>query len=212
MKRLYIVSILIGLLSCDEETSGRNHDEHGRIKVDNGMPKLFSDVIPENAPDSAKVNMIVQLISDIDTDSSLIEIKTVDSLEIPIVGFFRNDSLVKIVRGNSPFGLFDSKPKFTNYRYNNYYFLMDTLIYSKSECNNFQHTGSCNPVYISIDSYYYNGRLISEIIDDQIGQYWRCGCGIPPNSLAPIERKTRERIDYQHIEWLKGLINTAKRL
>lgn len=212
MKKLYIFSILIGLLSCNEEISGRNNDVHGNTKVENKIPKLFSDVIPENAPDSTKVNMIDQLISDIDLDSSLIEIKTVDSLEIPIVGYFRNDSLVKIVKGNKPFRLFDSRPKFTNYRYNSYYFLMDTLIYSKSECNNFQHTGSCNSVYISIDSYYYNGRIISEIIDDQIGQFWRCGCGIPPNDLAPIDRKTRKSINYQYIEGLKELINTAKRL
>lgn len=205
------MSILIGLISCNEETSDVYHEEHKDNKVDKRTVKLFTDVIPENVPDSTKVDMIDQLISVIDKDSSLIEVKTVDSLEIPIVGFFRNDSLVKIIKGTYPGVKFDTRFSALGYRYSVYYFLMDSLIHSRYECNSYQQTGRCNPVFISVDSYYYNRQIISEIVDDQIGPYWSCGCGMPPKVIDQIEKKSRESINYEYIDELKEIINTANK-
>lgn len=205
------MSILFGLLSCNEEISSVNHEEHDNTKVDNRTVKLFTDVIPEHVPDSTKVFMINQLISDIDNDSSLIEVKTVDSLEIPIAGFYRNDSLVKILKGTFPGVKFDTRLSALGYKYSAYYFLMDSLIHSRYECNSYQQTGRCNPVFISVDSYFYNGQIISEIVDDQIGQYWSCGCGMPPKVIDQIDKKPREGINYEYVEGLKKLINTANK-
>ena len=208
IKKLYILSILFGLLSCSEENSNVNQDKHNQPEEDSSIEILFTDVIPENVTDSVKIAIIDQLVSEIDIDSSLTEIKTVDSLEFPLLGFYRNDSIVKILKGYTPHPDFDAKSKFIDRNYTSYYFLMDKLVYSRTECSNYQQTGSCNPVYLSIDSYYYNGQMIAEMVDDQIGQYWSCGCGMPPKVT---DKNSRERITYEFIERLKKLINTANK-
>jgi len=210
MKKLYILTILFGLLSCNEENSNVNQDEHNHHKEDNSIEVLFTDVIPENVPDSVKIDIIDQLVSEIDMDSSLTEIKTVDSLEIPLLGFYRNDSLVKILKGYSPHSDFDAQSKFIDRNYTSFYFLMDTLVFSRQECSNYQQTGRCNPVYISVDSYYYNEQIIAEIVHDQIGQYWSCGCGIFPEYIPQKDKSNQ--INYDMIREMKSILNTANNM
>jgi|SRR5690554_146171 len=211
MTKLYILTILFGLLSCSEGNSNVNQDKNNHHKEDNSIEVLFTDVIPENVKDSVKIDIIDQLVSEIDMDSTLTEIKTVGSLEIPLLGFYRNDSLVKILKGHTPLPDFDAQSKFINRNYTSYYFLMDTLVFSRYECSNYQQTGSCNPVYISIDSYYYNGQIITEIVDDQIGQYWSCGC-MSPVFFPQKDKGKSKQVNYDMIREMKIILNTANNM
>ncbi len=210
MKELFILSIIFGLFSCKGVNTSTEEVAQNHINSDRDLEILFTDIIPEHLSDSLKVDIMNHLVSNIDTDSSLITKEAADSAGIPVIGFFKNDSLLKILIGNYTSNRPDAI--FGSYDYTTFYFLMDTLIYSKHECKHASlRTGSCNSVYLSIESYYYNGRKISEIVDDQIGDYWSCGCGMSPKVMTQIDKKSRESINYGYIEELKELINTANK-
>jgi hypothetical protein len=200
MKKLYILSLLFGLFSCKGENAKTVQIEHNHIEFDDSVKIQFTDIIPENTPDSIKVSIIDQIISNIDGDSSLVKIETVDSLKTPIIGLFRNDSLLRIYKGHYPNN--QKHPMFADYSYTTYYFIKDTVVYSKTECRVSQVSGRCSSVYISEESYYYNGQLIYETVDDQTGD-GLCGCG---RLLKP-----RKGVNYDYIKELKKIINTTNK-
>ncbi|MGK0389779.1 MAG: hypothetical protein ACI94Y_002524 [Maribacter sp.] len=186
-------------ISCN----GIEKDELSTIKDDLIQ---FTDIIPINMPDSSKVEIIEQLVSEIDMDISLTHIDIVDSLNPSIHAFYRNDTLVKIVQGNMPlFAIETFCMMRTNY--SQYYFHMDSLICAQYKCSRYQQTGRCNPVSIFIHSIVYNSQVIFQEIDDKIGQYYSCGCGFSPSFR--LEKEDRTKFNYDTINRLKEKVREA---
>ena len=161
IKQIQIVFCILIFISCNAEEKSKinsdNLNNQDSLIIDETNQIQFADIIPENISDSSKVEIIKQWVNEIDTDTMLIHKRVTDSIHSQIELFYRNDTLVKIIKGHPP-GLMLKTPNFLTHNYTAYYFLMDTLICSKFECNSYQQTGRCNPVAISRSSIIYKRK------------------------------------------------------
>ena len=182
LKVLLLFLFLIALTSCLESTQG---DVEGDVLLLDSLvlttpPRLsFVEVIPQELTDSAKTEIINRLVHEIDEDTSMVMIEVPDSLNRALFAFYRNDSLVKVRWGlNGPREFLGNERRLLlSGRVKQYYFHSDSLIYREYYCSSWQQTGRCNPVSISVFSWFYERKLISQEIDDNIGYYDGCGCG-----------------------------------
>ena len=210
IKHIQILFCVLIFISCNETEKNNLNSERlnnqDSLIIEENNRILFIDIIPENISDSSKTEIINELINEIDTDTSLVHRQANDSINLNIELFYRNDTLVKIINGNYP-GLTLKTPNMLNHNYTAYYFSMDTLICSRYECNSYQQTGRCNPVAISVFSFIYNRKIISQKIDDKIGQYHMCGCGF--SSGLKINKEGKTEVDYNKVKYLIEIGNTA---
>ena len=174
---------LSALASCVDTT--KIDTENHRLALPDTLvlpetPKRsFYDVIPQELTDSAKTEIITRLVNEIDEDTSMVMIEVPDSLNGALFAFYRNDSLVKIRWGHDGRREISGseRPLLLSGKVKQYYFHSDSLIYSEYHCSSWQQTGRCNPVSISVFSWFYERKVISQKIDDNIGYYDGCGCG-----------------------------------
>lgn len=173
IKSLQILTPILILISCTEKSQEKKSVFTGNIEK---KPLLFNEVIPDQLPDSAKTAVIIDLVNEIETDTTLASKNYPDTSGNNVSAFYRNDTLVKIITGLYSESVFDTIAGVTNYNYYMYYFFMDTLICMRYECNSYQQTGMCNPVSASGKFYFCNRQIISQAHKNDIGQYGRCGC------------------------------------
>jgi hypothetical protein len=210
----HLLFCLLILSSCNELTNNKQKTEDSNIPdslaIDNANQIYFDDIIPENASDSSKTETIKRLIQEIDNDTSLILKEINDSSNSNVYAYYKDDLLVKIIKGFKPgVGLFENEPSFMRYHFTEYYFFMDSLIFSRYECNSFQQTGRCNSVAIRINSFIYNRQIIFQEIDDMIGPYDNCGCDYPP-SFGP-KKEGYPELNYKEINLLKDEVIGANK-
>ncbi len=211
VKQIQILFCLLIFVSCQGTEKSKiksgNLNNQGSLTIEEPNRIHFNDIIPENISDSSKTEIIRHLVDEIDADTLLLHKHTTDSTNSNIELFYRNDTLVKIVNGNYP-GLTLGTPNILNHNYTAYYFSMDTLICSRYECNSYQQTGRCNPVAISVFSFIYNRKIISQKIDDKIGQYHSCGCGFSSDFGLRTEKIIE--VNYNEVMRLIEIANVYK--
>lgn len=181
-KSLFLLFSVVVVFACKEEATkikiSPKYVMDTAFQIAN--PLVFNDVIPDSLSDSLKVIRITHELKNIENDTVFTTIEYLDSLNVIYSGFFRNDSLFKIIKGRHNFySTFQAEPKITSLYANSYelfYFVKDSLVYSVYRCSSFQQTGRCNPVSISIQTFYYGNQIIAQEIDDNVGMYFGCGC------------------------------------
>lgn len=179
MRKIFLLILHILMASSCNQSRQENTKNTDDPNSDNDVKKelKFTDVIPNNLSDSLKAEVLLDLVTKIDEDTTLIQIQYLDSLGSNILAFYREDSLVKIITGLYPEAINNVKLNVMDINYNAYYFFMDTLISMYYECNRNQHTGRCNPVSASSKFYFYHNKIISQKHDVNIAYpYWACGC------------------------------------
>jgi len=210
----HLLFCLLILSSCNELTNNKQKTEDSNIPdslaIDNANQIYFDDIIPENASDSSKTETIKRLIQEIDNDTSLILKEINDSSNSNVYAYYKDDLLVKIIKGFKPgVGLFENEPSFMRYHFTEYYFFMDSLIFSRYECNSFQQTGRCNSVAIRINSFIYNRQIIFQEIDDMIGPYDHCGCDYLPS--FGTKKEGYPELNYKMIMLLREQVINANK-
>lgn len=210
----HLLFCLLILSSCNELTNNKQKTEddisQDSLSIDDKEQIYFDNIIPKNSSDSSKTETIKRLIQEIDNDTSLIVKEINDSSNSNVYAFYKDDLLVKIINGFKPnIGLFENEPSFMRYHFTEYYFFMDSLIFSRYECNYQQQTGRCSSVAIRINSYIYKRQIIFQEIDDMIGPYDHCGCDSPP-SFGPREEGYPE-LNYKKIMLLKDQVYSANK-
>ncbi|MGB0933591.1 MAG: hypothetical protein ACPGU5_04870 [Lishizhenia sp.] len=180
-KSLFLLFLLV-VVACKEQPTKIKISP--KYEMDTALqivkPLVFNDIIPDSLSDSLKVIGIIHELKNIENDSVFTTVEYVDSLNVVYSGFFRNDSLFKIIKGRHNFySTFQAEPKITSLyasSYELFYFVKDSLVCSTYRCSSFQQTGRCNPVSISIQTFYYGKQIIAQEIDDNVGMYYGCGC------------------------------------
>ncbi len=210
----HLLFCLAILCSCNDIRNIKQETEDSisqdSLAIDDKNQVYFDDFIPKNISDSSKTETIKQLIQEIDNDTSLKVKEIIDSSNSNIYALYKNDLLVKIINGFKPnIGLFENEPSFMRYHFTEYYFFMDSLIFSRYECNSQQQTGRCSPVAIRINSYIYNRQIIFQEIEDKIGPYDHCGCDYPP-SFGP-KKEGYPELNYKMIMLLRDQVISANK-
>jgi hypothetical protein len=208
----HLLFCLVILCSCNDIRNNKQETEDSisqdSLAIDDINQVYFDDIIPKNISDSSKTETIKRLIQEIDNDTSLILKEIIDSSNSNVYAYYKDDLLVKIIKGFKPgVGLFENEPSFMRYHFTEYYFFMDSLIFSRYECNSFQQTGRCNSVAIRINSFIYNRQIIFQEIVDKIGPYDHCGCDYPP-SFGPRKEGYPE-LNYKMIMLLREQVINA---
>ena len=187
MVRLFICAVL--LVSCTDVESKNINSGDNSVQIDQENETLkFTDIIPENITDSSKAEIIGRLIQDIRLDTTLVRSEFKDSTGILLNAYYRNDTLVQIVKGMHPGPEFDAIP-FWGFNYTVCYFFMDSLIALFDNCSSIQQTGMCNPVSRHSSFYFYGDKIVFETQDSEIGNYVHCGCYDYSHKLALKDKR-----------------------
>lgn len=104
----FILCILIFVSCSGTETNIPKTVNQNPSKIEEPEPMNFSDIIPENYPDSLKIHIISQLVDEMRKDTNMVHTEIEDTLNSRLYAYYRNDSLQMISKG-----------------YVTYYFLMD---------------------------------------------------------------------------------------
>lgn len=211
IKEFQILICTVLLFSCNQNSENELNSAAPLNQKKTDTKQLsFGDLIPEHLSDSSKLLILKDWVNKIDLDTSLICEKYSDTSGSNIEAFFRNDTLVRIIRGDYP-GMDGGIKYFDRYKFVSYYFHKDTLIQSIYKCSSYQQTGSCSPVSETLIRYYYKDRVFHENHIDEIGDFYSCGCGMSYTRMKHLmpEEVSVSQLDYiaKEIKRLKEIIN-----
>lgn len=214
MKQVFFfVLILSSIYGCKEEVSKNVVLPKYVLDTTFQMPKklTFFDVIPDSLTDSLKIDCINEQIRAIEKDTTLTLVSYKDSVNTPYHGLFRNDSLVKIIKGYLPLlSMKDFTIEIASFflwdNYEMFYFVKDTLVYAGYRCSNNMQTGRCNPVSISVETIYYSNEILAQEIEDNVGSYFGCGCSSIYFRLKSGEANFTNFVDRKELSQIKDAL------
>lgn len=172
-----LATLFLAACSTSSDSTSKAQVPPSRLKKSSNSRNRMDYIVPKVANDSIASSHIAAYFIDVEQDSTLLQFSVRDSVHSNLVASYRNGQLVKLATGShGGFGLY--LPNGLAHNYTAYYFAEDHLLFSKYDCYRYQQTGRCNPVGITVDTYFLKGTIIRQDIDDRIGSYFGCGCGM----------------------------------